>query len=699
MGIQPTNAGIDFQQRVSAWFMINMLFDIELSNSLNIGNDECIGQMVFEADAEIDDLVLITENNKKVYMQMKRNINLSSEVSSEFYKTCEQFVKQYIQHDSKDVAFLLVTTNNASSNICEILRRVLNSIRASESFGIVDAFNKKENEVFDKVCKVIESIYLNITQEKIHENDKLELFKKMYVEIFDIEDDQSFEKTVKLALRVKISVDVDLFWGYMIKLALNFASKRQTITNQYLKDNLNLYLSKTNANKNMKLENQLMNIRFENDSWSVDKDFILALKNEELENLLKQNEIDEMIENPQMLYMLELYRFESDGTRRLKYISPNRVIMLINGIELEIIYRSATMKGIERFIKSEYFANEYKGYSVYFLMAGKRQESLEVEKLHKTYIIDRLKEKQEVRCLNCGKPIFQEEALCCELDNQEVGNDAGIVHKECLLPVDRVLGTVRMPNINEYNYLKNFDVNLFTKLIKNGQGFTGELAKLNYNIKHMIVKTKDIFYQGNYMLKIYLDNGSFVYATDKGNIRRLGKSEAEEFEKQFNESFKEEKKNGNPFCYSSESLTFGQYNLLVKLIGGREEYLECTKTEVVKYNEGIANLYSKCKNFYAPLIYLTIDDKPLVVNDDSFPLFTNPLEIKTYLENWEKQGIDISGYNVNIIKDDNEFCLRLLSAIKENVRPIANMKLGKNGELISGIVFLAMDEVQSSNVL
>ncbi|MCS4469665.1 hypothetical protein JTS96_19465 [Clostridium botulinum] len=59
------------------------------------------------------------------------------------------------------------------------------------------------------------------------------------------------------------------------------------------------------------------------------------------------------------------------------------------------------------------------------------------------------------------------------------------------------------------------------------------------------------------------------------------------------------------------------------------------KSEVVKYNESIAKLHNKCKNFYTPLIYLVIDEKPLIVND-MFPLFTNPLELNGYLDNFEK---------------------------------------------------------------
>lgn len=107
MGLQATNAGIDFQQRVSAYMMILMEFDMDISLALQLNRNDKIKGLNFEACNNIDDLVITLDSRKKVYFQMKRTISLSDSPDSEFYGVCEQFVKQYLKQDENDIAYLL----------------------------------------------------------------------------------------------------------------------------------------------------------------------------------------------------------------------------------------------------------------------------------------------------------------------------------------------------------------------------------------------------------------------------------------------------------------------------------------------------------------------------------------------------------------------------------------------------------------
>lgn len=62
MGLQATNAGIDFQQRVSAFMMILMEFEIDISMVLQLNSKEKIIELNFEACENIDDLVMTLES-------------------------------------------------------------------------------------------------------------------------------------------------------------------------------------------------------------------------------------------------------------------------------------------------------------------------------------------------------------------------------------------------------------------------------------------------------------------------------------------------------------------------------------------------------------------------------------------------------------------------------------------------------------
>lgn len=101
MGLQATNAGIDFQQRVSAYMMILMEFDMDISLALQVNKSNTIKEINFEDCESIDDLVITLDSGKKIYFQMKRTISLSDDSESEFFGVCEQFVNQFLKQSKR----------------------------------------------------------------------------------------------------------------------------------------------------------------------------------------------------------------------------------------------------------------------------------------------------------------------------------------------------------------------------------------------------------------------------------------------------------------------------------------------------------------------------------------------------------------------------------------------------------------------
>ena len=95
MATQPTNAGIDFQQRVSAWILINMVIEMDLALSLDAEKEAIIKKVELESDDEIDDLVVTLLDDRKMYFQMKRSVSLTQSENSDFYKALYQFIKSF----------------------------------------------------------------------------------------------------------------------------------------------------------------------------------------------------------------------------------------------------------------------------------------------------------------------------------------------------------------------------------------------------------------------------------------------------------------------------------------------------------------------------------------------------------------------------------------------------------------------------
>jgi len=101
-GGQATNSGIDFQQRVAAWYLIHLYSESDLRKfHPQLDVDTVIQSVNFESESEVDDINLIC-SNCEIHIQAKRSISLSVRANSEFYKAVKQFLSSYFSNpDSK----------------------------------------------------------------------------------------------------------------------------------------------------------------------------------------------------------------------------------------------------------------------------------------------------------------------------------------------------------------------------------------------------------------------------------------------------------------------------------------------------------------------------------------------------------------------------------------------------------------------
>ena len=78
------------------------------------------------------------------------------------------------------------------------------------------------------------------------------------------------------------------------------------------------------------------------------------------------------------------------------------------------------------------------------------------------------------------------------------------------------------------------------------------------------------------------------------------------------------------------------------------------------------------ETYYAPIIYLSVEGEPYILPNGVFPMITKPFDLPQYIKNWERMGVTVPDYEVCIIKDDNEFILKMISLISNGILPAAN---------------------------
>ncbi|WP_273832344.1 hypothetical protein [Guptibacillus sedimenti] len=678
MGTQPTNAGIDFQQRVSGWILFNMVVEMDLSNSIDVKANTYIKQVAFETRDIIDDLVVTTKENEKLFLQMKRTASFTKSEDSDFYKAINQFVTQYIQEGQSVNSYILVTTSNTSSPIKNDLRKILESIRLNPLTFIENPLNKSEKSVFDRFKSLIKEIYKKVKSEEMSEQQFLDFSSKVIISILDIEDGMAFEKSVLTALSSKIDkVSPRFFWSFLISTSLSFASSRMSVLCNELKDKWKGYIYNPNEIDNSGDDaERFFSFILNEDKFSLGKDVVLVEGSEEL---------SEGFSNKMLL--MELYRFDEDGSKRIKFID-NGFIILKNGIKMKVLHRTSTNVGMDRYLIEN---KENLPYDELVIAEANGIENVEQElpvKLHKEICQKYIKENKNefMNCLHCGKGI-SEKSYAIEVDDLYERSILGVVHIDCLRPIDRVLGFIDSEIFNEYNYLRKFDYNLWINSMKGSQAMLSGLKSVKTpSVVHMAWNP----YGGsnnqfNNCVKINLSNGDFVYISNRGKVDRFNKSEAKKAAKRFNESF--EKSDQDPFGYTSVNYFYGTYSYLMEIKNDNEDFLECVSAEVEKYNKHIGIQYSKNMNFYAPLLTITLlESEELLTLDGSLVFLSDPMTLKNYLNNWKKIGLDLKDYELNIISSDEDFDNIMREFDRKNMKGIIDPILNMRGELSQGIL-------------
>lgn len=459
MGLQATNAGIDFQQRVAAYMMILMEFDMDISLVLQLNSNDIIKGLNFEACESIDDLVITLDSGKKIYFQMKRTISLSDGADSEFYGVCEQFVKQYLKQNEDDIAYILATRSETSKYITIKLKRILDGIRLAGNLQIVNELNQEERKIYDKMCNNIKTIYKDIKKLDISDKDLLNIFLRIYVELFDIESGEEYEKTIKMILFKLVGVDVELFWRTLISKAVEYGANRRYLSKENLKEQCKPYL------KENKEANSEFTEPFFKKSWKegfrdiqVQIDYVIAVPTKETKEAMK-------LEN-ETVFVFELYRFDDSKKKEsLKYVSPDRMKWK-GGFEFEVWFRCATQERCHNYIEHELAEKIGDSYEVVIWPIKEHLDCTDVELLHKDVLLKSLNNQKDCICANCGKAIFDNKSYLIEIDNEEYSDTVGMVHHNCIRPVDRIIGELIMPKIEDYSYLKHFDISSWAKLIK-----------------------------------------------------------------------------------------------------------------------------------------------------------------------------------------------------------------------------------------
>ena len=684
-GGQATNAGIDYQQRVSAWLLLNLYLESDASVFFeNLSSESIISKIYFETATPIDDLKVTLSNSKTLFFQIKRSLNLSEIETSDFYKTIEQFFVEELTGQNILKQYILVTTTDSSKKIRLDLRKIIISVQLNDKAFTENPLNESEKETLKKLRSVASNIYYQIAKKDLNDEVLFLFLKKVSIEIIDIESGHPVEKAALMALSSIGFKNPELIWSILIKNCLFYASERMSIDKTRLDIILKKYIQKEDKlNSDEELQDEIFKTEvIKMGEYSVGKDVLLIESFDE--------NFDYMI--------VELYRFADDCKPKCIYFDNK--IQVLSGDTWTVIQRFATHAGLERFLEKN--MSGLQGGRIAILPARDTQtlEETECAKLHKAFLEELFKKQfSPLTCIHCGKGVYSNQALLIEVDDRDSERAIGNIHETCLRSIDRIIGVPILPNEHKESYLKNFDFSLWIKLILKGQGLLNAL-KASPNIsrgRFPIIgwnpnEESDAEY--SYCIRFTLEDDSFSYDYHRSKIVRLNKFEAASRKEFYESKMAEFKAQNDPFCITSINNSPGQYSTLVQSKNRDEEILEIIKVDVIKYSKLIAKTFDKDISYYTPLCLVRDSETESIVNlSNVIPIISDPLNFGNLLKNWEKAGLVFEDLELKIIKSDNDFDNYIRMFLADGFNPIIDPELDKNRQLAKGYPIHNFDEL------
>lgn len=673
MGGQATNSGIDYQQRVAAWCLINQYSEFNISDYFDqIEEELIIEKCLFETSNPIDDLNLQCSGGRFVFLQIKRSISLAQRETSEFYKTIDQFVQEFLKdHSSRDY-FGLITTSDASAKVTGDLKKIVASIKLNSQSYLENPMTESEKETLSKFRSVFNTSF-QVHQGKAPTDDLfIEFARRVFVSVVDIESGFAMELASLMLLKSKGFNKPELIWSVLIKNSLVYAANRLSVDKEMLDDIFGKYIDTVGDSNVDPVDELLVTDVITKGKYSVGKEVLL------IESFA--DEYDYMI--------VELHRFADDCTMKCKF-SSNKVITK-KGIEWKVVQRFSSMKGMERYVEEnkEYFSSK----SVVLIAANETDtiDETECSELHLAHIDALLNtNKSPLNCLHCGKTVDQG-AVIVEIQDEETASAVGLVHKPCIRPIDRIMGTIMIPDDKRGDFLKSFDYKLWVKLMMKGQGMlnslraspqmlAGRTAVVSWNSE----EEYDTDY--SYCIKFNLEDGSSSYSYQRSRIVRLNKTSAKHHLEVFNEGIARQKRMNDPYCVLSISKTYALYSQLLTMKKAEEDILEVMSAEIVKYSLQIAKLFDKDLFHYAPMCLVRDREEETIVNlSNVIPIISDPLRIEEHYKNWCDLGFELGEIELKIIKSDKDFDNYMRMIFDDGFTPIIDPLFDKNFKLVKG---------------
>lgn len=671
------SSGAGFQARVGAYAMLASICGLETA----FGEGGAISRASFETRTSIDDLVLQLRDGSHIFVQAKATIDFSL-TSGELKSVFEQFDGQDGEGGANE-SYLLVTSSRASKKVTGDLRAALDAFRTSPA----NVFYRDQPKALTDVITDLRSMLSDqraATQRSKDPEAVDRVIRKSGVLVLDVDAGDPLEQAMILVLQARGYAAPAAVWGKAIADCVAFAKTRRTVAIEQVTATFERYRVPVTELPPDALDD-ILKVEWGDLEPQGGKEVVLL------------KAIDDSLGAVGQFFLMEFFRFDEDCNERLDFTGA--AFTLPNGAKFEVLLRAATTEGMARLLKERPELGRDR--PVYALGINSDEDPngspCAVAQAKRLQAAIRWNEHL-LQCLHCGQPVSQPLSQMVEL-GEFLHPIAGLVHSACLKPTDRVIGGARSPFSEQHPELVNFGVNAWFRSVNGGQRAFHNLASLRAGpVVNMAWGGRGgKGPPGQFLVEVVMKNGDLEIVTQRNNLHRFSKGEADAFVSRLNGMFSEAASAGDPFCYTDQSKGFGRRSLLIEQFGARESRREVSAARVRPFEQRLVGAYSMPGQWYAPLLSLRYraSGDPVAMGG-AVMLLTNPIRLRDHLENWAEAGMNVEDYELVTVLTDSDFddFMRWVED-HDHVAVVDALVDPKTGTLISGVMLLSIERLEA----
>jgi hypothetical protein len=475
-------------------------------------------------------LNIVFRDNSHTYIQAKATIDYT--LHGELRSVLEQFEAQDVD-GSPNERYLLVTSSRASKKVVFELRATWDAYRSSPEADFFRDQPKNLSDILAEVRDTLRDIRAAANRSADHAAiDRI--LRKSHVLILDVEEGDPLEQAIKLVLQARDYAAPAGVWGKAIADCITYAKTRRTIAIEAITDGFQKFRVGA-APLPDDVVDDILKIELGNSKITAGKEVIFA------------RALDDKLIGVGDVLIMELLRFDDDGSERLDLsrlpFSPSP------GLTFEIILRTSSVKGMLRLIKDRQQLVDGKKLGVVEFDEEGDPEATPSAQAHRQRLENALRQNlRPLLCVHCGEAVWEPVANVVEIGDYQQPT-VGLLHKRCLLSIDRVVGAATIPLAEKHPELVNFDVNAWFHASNEGQRAFNNLETIHTGpISQLLWGGSDPQGPlGQYLIEVQLQDGGFEIVTRRNHLHRFRLGEAEDFAAKLNKQFQAQRElGGNP---------------------------------------------------------------------------------------------------------------------------------------------------------